>query len=246
MFGVSPAGQQAHSTAWEELILAVAGKCPWKGCWGKCSGSGCCWQTWFEVQPPIPVPAGLWRMEQRVSPHPPSVSGHCALPSQRFVRWKADGHAAPLDLLCGSSKWQKAEVPLENVPSAALSSSQKRPGETRAACQSQIARLGPKHSQSRVPEVRSSKSMEMCQQTGDREMSLATEGEEKMPGFLQKGKSIEMKWIKENLANLFFRFINSSDIPLKEPCSFIVWKGCTLSCAVNRSKVLLVHKFEVR
>lgn len=89
---------------------------------------------WFEVQPPVPVLAFLWRAEQRASPHPISVSGHSVdcLPSilsdeKPAVTWH-------LDLLHGSSTWQKAEVLLENIPSAALSSSQTMPGETSAAC----------------------------------------------------------------------------------------------------------------
>lgn len=67
-----------------------------------------------------------------------------------------------------------------------------------------------------------SKFMDMSRQTDDRETSPATDGGEKMPGFLQKGSNTEMKEIKENLANLFFRFMNHSDIPLTESCSFIV------------------------
>lgn len=52
----------------------------------------------------------------------------------------------------------------------------------------------------------------MCWHTDDKEMRMATDEGEKIPSFLKRGNNIEMKKIKENFANLFFRFRDHSDM----------------------------------
>lgn len=54
--------------------------------------------------------------------------------------------------------------------------------------------------------------MDMCWHTDDKEMRMATDEGEKIPSFLKRGNNIEMKKIKENFANLFFRFRDHSDM----------------------------------
>lgn len=147
-----PSSQQVHNTAREKLILAFAGESPWRGSWGKRPSSGRGWQMWFEVQPPVPVLAFLWRAEQRVSPHPISVSGHCVgcLPStvsdeNSTVTWHPwicsmeAAHGRRLRLF-----WRTFPVLHSALP-------RKCQEKQVLLARSKIAKLSPKPSQSQVP-----------------------------------------------------------------------------------------------
>lgn len=107
---------------------------------------------WFEVQPPTPVLAILWRVEPRVSPHPISVSGHCVgclpsilpdeMPTVTWYPWICSVEAAHDKRL--RFLWRP-------FPVLHLALSRKCQEKQVMLARSKTAKLCPKPSQSQVP-----------------------------------------------------------------------------------------------